>query len=34
VAAYFLWQQEGCPEGKDAEHWDRARAQLRNHQSR
>jgi hypothetical protein len=31
VAAYFLWQQEGCPEGKESEHWKRARAQLRGH---
>jgi hypothetical protein len=24
--AYFLWQAEGCPEGRGAEFWDRARA--------
>lgn len=30
VAAYYLWQQEGCLEGKEAEHWERAKAQLRN----
>jgi Protein of unknown function (DUF4058)/Protein of unknown function (DUF2934) len=29
VAAYYLWQQEGCPEGKEAEHWNRAKEQLR-----
>ena len=29
VAAYFLWQQEGCPSGRESEHWRRAREQLR-----
>src|SRR3954471_9347732 len=24
--AYFLWQAEGCPEGRNTEFWDRARA--------
>ncbi len=24
--AYFLWQQEGCPDGRADEHWHRARA--------
>ena len=23
--AYFLWRQEGCPEGRAEEHWQRAR---------
>ena len=23
--AYFLWEKEGCPEGRDAEFWERAR---------
>lgn len=23
--AYFLWRQEGCPEGRADEHWHRAR---------
>jgi hypothetical protein len=23
--AYFLWQQEGCPDGKDTEHYFRAK---------
>jgi Protein of unknown function (DUF2934) len=23
-AAYFLWENEGRPEGKDLEHWERA----------
>ncbi len=22
--AYRLWQEEGCPEGREAEHWDKA----------
>jgi hypothetical protein len=29
VAAYFLWQQEGCPHGRDREHWHKALARLR-----
>jgi len=24
VAAYYLWQQEGCPHGRDKEHWAKA----------
>jgi hypothetical protein len=24
TAAYYLWIQEGCPEGRDREHWDQA----------
>jgi hypothetical protein len=23
--AYHLWQQDGCPEGRDLEYWERAR---------
>jgi hypothetical protein len=23
--AYHLWREDGCPEGREAEHWDRAR---------
>lgn len=23
--AYKLWQEEGCPEGREAVHWDKAR---------
>jgi hypothetical protein len=23
--AYYLWLQDGCPEGRDAEYWERAR---------
>jgi hypothetical protein len=29
VAAYFLWQQQGCPEGRAEEYWHKAREQLR-----
>jgi hypothetical protein len=29
LAAYYLWQHEGCPQGRDAEHWHRAIEQLR-----
>jgi hypothetical protein len=32
-AAYFLWQAEGCPLGRDKEHWLRAANQLRTTQS-
>jgi hypothetical protein len=28
-AAYFIWQQEGCPHGRDKEHWYRALERLR-----
>jgi hypothetical protein len=28
-AAYFIWQQEGCPHGRDKEHWYRAFEQLK-----
>lgn len=24
TAAYYYWLQEGCPDGKHLEHWDRA----------
>lgn len=27
TAAYYMWIQDGCLDGKDLEHWDRA-AQL------
>jgi hypothetical protein len=27
-AAYYLWQAEGCPNGRDREHWSRAIDQL------
>lgn len=26
--AYDIWIAEGCPAGKDAEHWDRAKREL------
>jgi hypothetical protein len=28
-AAYFLWMQEGCPHGRDKEHWYRALERLK-----
>jgi hypothetical protein len=28
-AAYFIWQQEGCPHGRDKEHWFRVIEQLK-----
>ena len=27
-AAYFLWLAEGCPEGREEDHWHRAQAAL------
>ena len=27
-AAYHLWLKEGCPDGRDEDHWHKARAQL------
>ncbi len=27
-AAYYIWKNEGCPEGLDFEHWVKAKAQL------
>lgn len=27
-AAYYIWLEEGCPEGKSEEHWHRAREAL------
>jgi len=29
LAAYYLWQQEGCPNGRGKEHWHKAVEQLR-----
>jgi len=26
--SYLIWESEGCPEGRDAEHWAQAEAQL------
>ena len=28
IAAYYIWKGEGEPEGRDAEYWERARADL------
>lgn len=28
VAAYYIWLEEGCPHGRDQEHWDRALRQF------
>ncbi len=28
LAAYYLWQQEGCPQGRDKEHWYKALEEL------
>jgi hypothetical protein len=30
TAAYYLWQEEGCPDGRDQVHWYRAQARLLN----
>ena len=27
--AYFIWMSEGCPEGRDTNHWYQAEEQLR-----
>ncbi len=32
VAAYYQWRQEGCPHGRDKEHWYMAVEQLRKNQ--
>lgn len=29
VRAYYLWQSEGCPEGRDEAHWFQAEAELK-----
>jgi len=29
AAAQRIWEEEGCPEGKAEEHWNRAEQQLR-----
>ena len=26
--AYDIWMREGCPGGKDSEHWDQAQREL------
>jgi hypothetical protein len=30
VAAYYIWQKEGCPFGHDIENWNMAKAELAN----
>lgn len=29
IAAYYLWKSEGEPEGRQAYHWEKAKAELR-----
>src|SRR5262249_13409832 len=29
LAAYYIWQKEGCPEGREEEHWRQALEELR-----
>jgi hypothetical protein len=26
IIAYTIWEEEGCPNGRDCEHWSRAEA--------
>lgn len=26
--AYEIWQEEGCPAGREGEHWEQARAEM------
>ncbi len=33
-AAYSIWEREGRPDGKDKEHWERARRELSDRQLR
>lgn len=33
LMAYSIWLQEGCPDGKDCEHWLRAEAAWQEHNS-
>jgi hypothetical protein len=28
IAAYYIWKSDGQPEGRDAEYWERAKAEL------
>jgi hypothetical protein len=28
VAAYYIWQKEGCPFGHDIKHWNLAKSEL------
>jgi len=34
LCAYRIWLQEGCPHGRDREHWQKARDQLLSHGAR
>jgi hypothetical protein len=29
IAAYYIWKNDGEPEGRDAHHWERAKAELK-----
>ncbi|MGD0949006.1 MAG: DUF2934 domain-containing protein [Candidatus Binatia bacterium] len=29
VAAYYIWQKEGCPHGRHVNHWNAAKAELK-----
>jgi hypothetical protein len=31
--AYQIWKEEGCPDGKAAEHWEQARRMVENEES-
>ena len=28
TAAYYIWEREGCPDGRELEHWNLAKAEL------
>ena len=28
IAAYYIWKNDGQPEGRDADYWERAKAEL------
>jgi hypothetical protein len=28
IAAYYIWKNDGQPEGRDAEYWERAKSEL------
>jgi translation elongation factor EF-1alpha len=34
LIAYNIWEQEGCPNGRDCEHWFRAEALWKKHNNR
>ncbi len=29
IAAYYIWKNDGQPEGRDSEYWERAKTELR-----